>query len=64
MNLLNIHEIAAIMQRSVETVRKDLHRNPQAVPPRVILPGTRLLRWRAEDVADWLQQHVAKGGQQ
>lgn len=64
MQLLDIHELAAILKRSAETIRKDLFRNPQAVPPRVTLPGTRLLRWRADDVDAWLRQHVQQEGQQ
>lgn len=56
--LLTLREVAAMLGRSPETVRKDLRRNPSAVPPRVRLPGTRLLRWRSEDVAAWLATNV------
>ena len=44
--------------RSPETIRKDLRRNPAAVPPRLRIEGTRLLRWRAADVDAWLAQRV------
>lgn len=59
--LINLNELAALLQRSPETIRKDLTRNPAAVPPRVLLSGTRLLRWRAADVDDWLSAHVQGG---
>ena len=52
--LLSIEDVAAMLRRSPETLRKDLRRNPLAVPPRVVIPGTRLLRWRHEDVTAWL----------
>ena len=58
--LIDIHELAALLQRSPETIRKDLVRNPAAVPPRVCLPGTRLLRWRAADVDTWLLAYVQR----
>jgi predicted DNA-binding transcriptional regulator AlpA len=61
--LIDINELAALLQRSPETVRKDLTRNPAAVPPRVLLPGARLLRWRAADVDGWLRAHVQGGAE-
>jgi len=56
--LIDIHALAAMLQRSPETIRKDLTRNPAGVPPRVLIPGTRLLRWRTADVDAWLRLHV------
>lgn len=55
--LLTIDDVAAILGRSPSTIRKDLLRRPGAVPPRVRLPGTRQLRWRAVDVQNWLASH-------
>ena len=59
--LLTLNELADILGRSPETIRKDTRRNPDAVPPRLKLPGTRLLRWRASDVDVWLALNVQKG---
>jgi len=56
--LLTIDDLKAILGRSVETIQKDITRRPSAVPPRVLIPGTRLLRWRASDVQAWLAKHV------
>ncbi|RJX30870.1 MAG: hypothetical protein C4516_09005 [Oxalobacter sp.] len=53
-HLLTINEVAALLGRCPETIKKDLRRNPRAVPPRVLIPGTRLLRWREEDIKVWL----------
>jgi predicted DNA-binding transcriptional regulator AlpA len=61
LQLLTLDELAAHLGRSAETIRKDLRRNPEAVPPRLQLPGTRLLRWRAVDVEDWLDRHTQEG---
>ena len=61
--LLDLAELAEVLGRSPETIKKDLKRNPAAVPPRLQLPGTQLLRWRARDVDAWLGQYVqAVGG--
>lgn len=55
-SLLDLQALARLLGRSPETIRRDLRRNPDAVPPRLQLPGTRLLRWREADVEHWLAQ--------
>lgn len=59
LKLLTLKQLARILGRSPETVRKDIIRNPGAVPPRVCIPGTRQLRWRIQDVERWLSAHSA-----
>jgi len=56
--VLGLEDLAAFLGRSPETIRKDLQRNPAAVPPRLRIEGTRLLRWRAADVEAWLSERV------
>ncbi len=58
--LLDLEGLARLLNRSPQTIRRDLRRNPDAVPPRMQLPGTRLLRWRESDVALWLDGVAAK----
>ena len=55
---LDLDEVAAILGRSPETVRRNLTRNPMAVPPRLHVPGTMLLRWRPCDVQAWLDEYA------
>ncbi|CAG9179208.1 helix-turn-helix transcriptional regulator [Cupriavidus pinatubonensis] len=62
-NLLDINDLAELLGRSPETIKKDIQRNPLAVPPRLHIPGTRLLRWRQVDVDAWLAQFVIGGAQ-
>ena len=59
--LLELGELAKLLGRSPETVRRDMRRNPMAVPPRLHLPGTRLLRWRPSDVRAWLDECAGHG---
>ncbi len=53
--LLDLDDLSHVLGRSPHTVKRDLRRNPSAVPPRLQLPGTKLLRWRQQDVEDWLE---------
>lgn len=57
--LIDLVGLARLLKRNPQTIRRDLARNPAAVPPRLQLPGTRLLRWREDDVAAWLDSHAA-----
>jgi predicted DNA-binding transcriptional regulator AlpA len=59
--LLDLHELSEKIGRSPDTIKKDFKRNPFAVPPRLHIPGTRLLRWREEDVDAWLAGFVLHG---
>ena len=56
--LLNLPELAEILKRSADTIKKDLRRSPESVPPRVLIPGTRALRWRVADVEEWIANLV------
>jgi predicted DNA-binding transcriptional regulator AlpA len=56
--LIDLNELSAMLGRSPETIKKDLKRNRLAVPPRLHIPGTRLLRWRQIDIDSWLASHV------
>jgi predicted DNA-binding transcriptional regulator AlpA len=60
--LLNLEELARLLGRSPETIRKDIQRNPAGVPPHLRIPGNRLLRWRPADVEGWLAAHVQRAG--
>jgi predicted DNA-binding transcriptional regulator AlpA len=62
--LLTLDDVALMLGRSPQTIKKDMRRNPDAVPPRLLLPHTRLLRWRLEDVQAWLAQFVQPSGSQ
>ena len=55
MEILKLEDLALLLKRAPETIRKDLVRRPNAVPPPLRIPGTRLLRWRQCDVENWLE---------
>jgi len=45
---------------SVETLKCDVSRRPHTVPPRVKFPDSRRVRWREEDVHEWIKRHIEK----
>lgn len=55
MQLIDLQDLALILKRSPETIKKDMRRNPAAVPPRVQIPGSRQLRWRKDTVDSWIE---------
>lgn len=57
--LVSVDGLAQILHKRVTSIRSDAVRNPQALPPRCELPGTRRLLWRRRDIAAWLAAHVA-----
>lgn len=61
--ILDLQELASLLGRSPETIKKDIKRNRLAVPPRLHIPGTRLLRWRRVDVDAWLAGYVESKSQ-
>lgn len=53
---LDIYELGELLEKSPQTIRKNMTHNPRTVPARMHIPGTNMLRWRAADVQTWLQE--------
>lgn len=56
--LLTVDQLSAFLQKTVTSIRSDVTRNPQSLPPICRLPGTKRLLWRVEDVEAWLAEYV------
>jgi len=52
--LLKIKDLAEILGRSPTTVRVDVSRRPETLPPRIVMPGSNRVVWDEEDVKTWL----------
>jgi len=52
--LLKIKDMAEILGRSPLTVRVDVSRRPETLPPRIVMPGSNRVVWDANDVSEWL----------
>lgn len=57
-NYLDIYELAELLEKRPETIRKNLKSRPWTVPPRMHIPGTRILRWRKHEVEAWLEEGI------
>lgn len=53
-DVATIDDIAKLLRLHVNTVRADLHRRPESLPPRLRLPGRRAVRFLKADVLAWL----------
>lgn len=54
-----IRDLARFLRLHEHTVRADLVRRPDSLPPRMHLPGRRSVRFLREDVIAWLNGNVA-----
>lgn len=52
--VMTLQDLVALLRIPLNTARADLHRKPEALPPRLLLPGRRVVRFLKRDVADWL----------
>lgn len=52
--ILDIAELAPLLCLSPRTLRNKLCAEPNNLPPRVKVPGTRGPRWRLSDVQQWM----------
>lgn len=59
---LDIEALAKILWRSPASIRSDLCRNPQSLPPRLVLGGKKPL-WLPSAVLAWLESKVATPSQ-
>lgn len=57
----DIYELSERLGKSPATLRRDITRNPRNVPPRLNIPGAKILRWRPAEVEVWLEEQRALG---
>lgn len=53
---LDIDELAALLGQRADTIRKRLRVAPYALPPKMHIAGSKMLRWRAHEVENWLKE--------
>lgn len=51
---LDIHELADMLGQSADLIRRNLASRPYLVPPKMHIPSSKMLRWRAADVRSWM----------
>lgn len=61
---LDIFELATLLGQSTRTIRRNLVNCPHLIPPKVYIPGSRMLRWRSHEVERWMYETVRGTGHQ
>jgi predicted DNA-binding transcriptional regulator AlpA len=54
--VLDSKGLAEALSMSPLTVRQSASRNPERLPPRLAVPGRKLL-WAVKDVEEWIEKH-------
>jgi hypothetical protein len=54
--VIGIPELAAMIRRAPTTIKTDLSRKPESLPPRLRMPGHSKPLWLKSDVIAWLHQ--------
>ena len=57
MQTLTIDDLAKVLNRSPATIATEVSKNPDKLPPRLRLPGSRRVLWLKEDVEKWINEH-------
>ena len=55
LKMMTVEELSALIHRAVPSIKSDLTRKPESLPPRIKMPGSKRLLWLEQDVIDWLQ---------
>ena len=54
---IDVVKLSEIIYRAVPTIKSDLIRKPESLPPRILIPGSKKLVWLEADVLSWLEKH-------
>lgn len=52
---LTAEDLAPLLHRSVDTIKTDVRRRPETLPPRLRIPGSNRLMWLERDVLEWIE---------
>lgn len=53
-NIVGPEYLAPLLRRTVSTIKIDVSRRPESLPPRLKIPGSGKLLWLESDVLTWL----------
>lgn len=53
---LTAEDLSPLLGRAVSTIKTDVRRRPETLPPRLRIPGSTRLIWLERDVIDWINK--------
>ena len=54
---IGIEELSIILHKAVPSIRSDICRRPDRLPPRIKMPGSSRMIWLESDVVEWINQN-------
>lgn len=54
--MLRPEDLAPLLNRAVSTIKTDVRRRPETLPPRFKIPGSNRVMWLESDVLEWIQK--------
>ena len=58
--MLRAEDLAPLLGRAVSTIKTDVRRRPQTLPPRFKIPGSNRVMWLEADVLAWIEAQRKK----
>lgn len=52
---LTVEDLSELIGRKASTIRTDVSRRPESLPPRLRIPGSSKVLWLETDVRAWLE---------
>ena len=52
--IVGIAYLAPLLHRAESTIRVDVSRRPETLPPRLVIPGSSKVMWLESDVLTWI----------
>lgn len=59
MRIIGSAELGVLLGRSTKSIQIQSQRMPDSLPPRFIVPGSKLLQWQLKTVRLWLEDFAA-----
>lgn len=55
LKIITVEDLSAILHKEPSTIRRDVSRAPERLPPKLDIPGSNKLLWLLTDVNEWIQ---------
>lgn len=54
--ILKAEDLAPLLGRAASTIKTDVRRRPESLPPRLKIPGSNRVQWLEADVVEWIEE--------